>query len=285
MLLWISHGTYEWVMVRYVWVIACMNASWYVWVSHGTYKWVMSRMNESCYTHTLIMLCMNESWHICMNHVIWMNRSRHTDASVTSHVCVISCTCMWHLMCSDDRVTLGHLTRCAYDCMYVLRVRSRTYCGNTTRMNEQYKHVTRYIRTTICGIFINCHLLHITRGLSKKMPICVERVCKRDLMIWNPLNLVYHIYHIHERAIPYSYAWLTHVSRIWIIIYTTFEWYLTHIWMEFDACLMHLNYVHIDAYLTHWNYKYNSCRFDASESSNLTHFHDGVTGVRVTRYT
>jgi len=154
-------------------------------------------------------------------------------------------------MCLDDRVTLGHLTRCTYDCMYVLHVRLRTYCGNTMRMNVEYKHVTWYIHTTICGIFLNCHLLQITRGLLQKIPICVGRVCKWDLIIWNPLNLVYHIYHIHKRGIPYSYAWLTHVWRIWIIIYTTFEWYPTHIWRIFEWNLTHIWCIWIMCMLMH----------------------------------
>jgi len=58
--IWMSHGTYEWVMVH-------MNESWHIWMSHGTYEWVMA--------HT------NESWHIWMTllrftHDILLNESQ-----------------------------------------------------------------------------------------------------------------------------------------------------------------------------------------------------------------
>ena len=114
--MWVSHGTYEWVMAYmsescHIWIshVTYMSESCHIWVSHVTcewvvshmskscqiYEWVMSHMKISCHIYKWVVTHMKESWHIWIRHVtyewvilhmnqswrMWLSRVTHMNES------------------------------------------------------------------------------------------------------------------------------------------------------------------------------------------------------------
>jgi len=95
-----SRHRYEWVMSRIDESCHAVNDSFHIWMHHGTYEWLMSRwMSHVAYER--VMAHMNESCHKCECYIVWqlqhvrffflfffssMNRATNLHRATSCHI-------------------------------------------------------------------------------------------------------------------------------------------------------------------------------------------------------
>jgi len=232
---WMSHGTYEWVMAHistsyvtyewvmalvsishatYEWVMTYMNESWQIWLGHvthidescHTYEWFVSHiwinrvthMNDSCHTYELVMS------HIWMSLVTHMNESCHTYESVMSHI--------WMIHGTPRMSYVTHKNESCYTCE---RAMSHIWMSHMAHMKESchkyewvsnalcYKYSDIILRTWICHV-----AWHIPSSSTARLQY-VHRVTHMNELC-----------HANECVVPHdargimSHTWISHVTHM-----------------------------------------------------------------------